>query len=280
MKSILLIGQSNMSGRGFQSEVPILFNANTKVLRNGRWQFANDPLHNDRIFSGVGLAPAFAAAWHIDEPAQEIGFIPCADGGTSLDDWAVGGALFDHALAQAKLAQRSSELVAILWHQGENDAMPEKAISYAKKFNQIVSEFRKELGVPTIPLIVGGLGDFLPTGTYGAYFAGYKEVNDALFAYAQQQENCYFVTAEGLVANEDQIHFNSISLRKFGTRYYQAFAKRTHVVDVPKEEESLLKQIHERPQTQQEAQLLLEFQYALGEIDATTLNDKVTALKS
>jgi len=158
--------------------------------------------------------------------------------------------------------------------------MPEKAVSYTQKFHKIISELRKELDVPTIPLIVGGLGDFLPTGTYGAYFSGYQQVNDALFAYAQQQENCYFVTAEALEANEDQIHFNATSLRKFGTRYYHAFAKRTHVVNIPEQEEEILQQIYKRPQTQAEAQLLLEFQYARGEIDATTLKDKIAALKS
>mgnify|MGYP000999236259 CR=1 FL=1 len=47
-----------------------------------------------------------------------VGLIPCADGGTSLDDWAVGGLLYDNAVFQAKLAQRTSELSGILWHQG------------------------------------------------------------------------------------------------------------------------------------------------------------------
>lgn len=37
MKSILLIGQSNMAGRGFTHEVPPIYNERIMMLRNGRW---------------------------------------------------------------------------------------------------------------------------------------------------------------------------------------------------------------------------------------------------
>ena len=36
--SILIIGQSNMGGRGFREEVPPIENENLYVLRNGRWR--------------------------------------------------------------------------------------------------------------------------------------------------------------------------------------------------------------------------------------------------
>ena len=36
--SFLMIGQSNMAGRGFASEVEPIQNEHIKVLRNGRWQ--------------------------------------------------------------------------------------------------------------------------------------------------------------------------------------------------------------------------------------------------
>ena len=37
MHSILIIGQSNMAGRGFPGEVPPINNKDLFVLRNGRW---------------------------------------------------------------------------------------------------------------------------------------------------------------------------------------------------------------------------------------------------
>ena len=35
MKSFLLIGQSNMAGRGFVHEVPSIYNERIEMLRNG-----------------------------------------------------------------------------------------------------------------------------------------------------------------------------------------------------------------------------------------------------
>lgn len=38
MKSILMIGQSNMAGRGFINEVPMICNERILMLRNAGWQ--------------------------------------------------------------------------------------------------------------------------------------------------------------------------------------------------------------------------------------------------
>ena len=45
MKSVLLIGQSNMAGRGFLHEVTPIYNENIFMLRNGRWQMMVEPIH-------------------------------------------------------------------------------------------------------------------------------------------------------------------------------------------------------------------------------------------
>ncbi len=34
-----------------------------------------------------------------------------------------------------------------------------------------------------------------------------------------------YVTAEGLTSNPDNLHFNAVSLREFGLRYYEEFEK-------------------------------------------------------
>ena len=53
---------------------------------------------------------------------QEIRRIPCAEGGSSIDDWSIEKILFKNAIIQAKFAMQNSNLIAILWHQGENDS--------------------------------------------------------------------------------------------------------------------------------------------------------------
>lgn len=44
--SFLLIGQSNMAGRGFLDEVPPIHDERIKMLRNGRWQVMAEPIIN------------------------------------------------------------------------------------------------------------------------------------------------------------------------------------------------------------------------------------------
>ena len=113
--SFLLLGQSNMAGRGFLHEVKPIENPNLYVLRNGRWVSMFTPLHWERKWAGVCLAESFAeeCANAYNTP---IGLIPCADGGTSLEQWKPGGVLFDHAVFQAKLAMKlKTKLSARLW---------------------------------------------------------------------------------------------------------------------------------------------------------------------
>ena len=63
MKSILLIGQSNMAGRGYLEDVSPILDERIMVLKNGRWQMMDEPIHCDRSVAGVGPAASFAKLW-------------------------------------------------------------------------------------------------------------------------------------------------------------------------------------------------------------------------
>ena len=60
MDSFLLIGQSNMAGRGSLKEAPAIDTSHIYTLRNGRWQRMFRPINPDRHFSGTNLAESFA----------------------------------------------------------------------------------------------------------------------------------------------------------------------------------------------------------------------------
>ena len=76
--SVLMIGQSNMAGRGFLSDAePIdTRGGRLKVLRNGRWQTMYRPINPDRPFSGTSLAESFAGAYADDHSGIDVGVIP------------------------------------------------------------------------------------------------------------------------------------------------------------------------------------------------------------
>ena len=113
----LLVGQSNMAGRGdveAQDRTPIdgVFALNKDLT----WQPAVDPLHWDKPIAAVGLGRSFAATLKKYGAAGQIGLIPAAFGGTSLEEWKPGGRLFSDAITRARAAAPVGRLRGILWH--------------------------------------------------------------------------------------------------------------------------------------------------------------------
>lgn len=230
MKAFLLIGQSNMAGRGDFGEVEEIQNPLCKMLRNARWQTMSSPVCADRgvstyFHSGIGLSESFA-----DEYAkyfqEEIGLIPCADGGTSLSQWQPGEALFANTVAQCRLAQEyaDAEIIGILWHQGESDSQTaEQVACYEAGFLTMLTALRKELGLPEdIPVLIGELGEFVKTFQNGRC-AYVDDINAVLEQITKNLPRSAFVSAKGLDCKEDGIHFNSVSYREFGKRYFEAY---------------------------------------------------------
>ena len=225
MDSFLLIGQSNMAGRGKLQDAHEIDTSRIYTLRNGRWQEMFRPLHPDRSFSGVCLAESFAERY-AQKYDMDVGLICCADGGTSLDQWQPGELLFDNAVFQAKLAQRTSRIVGVLWHQGESDCFAELYPTYQVRFENMMRAFRNELDLQDVPFIVGGLGDFLKESNYLKNCCdNYIYVNQALKKIAAENPMTGFASAEGLTSNSDHLHFNAESLYEFGLRYFDAFER-------------------------------------------------------
>ena len=264
MKSVLLIGQSNMAGRGFLNEVTPIYNENIFMLRNGRWQMMAEPVHFDRTVAGVGPAASFAQAWCNANKDEQIGLIPCAEGGSSIDEWDKDGALFRHAVNEAKFAMENSELIAILWHQGESDSHSGKYKDYYQKLEALVNSLRKELGVLEIPFIVGGLGDYLGKSGFGRSCVEYDLINQELLKYAENNKNSYFVTGKNLYSNPDGIHINAESQRRFGIRYYEAYQTKSNVIEPLEDEMNLVKGLCEREHTITEKRYITLEQFTLG----------------
>lgn len=266
IKSFLMLGQSNMAGRGFINEVPPIYNERIQMLRNGRWQMMTEPINYDRPVAGVSLVSSFADAWCSENKEDTIGLIPCAEGGSSLDDWAIDKVLFRHAISEAKFAMETSELAGILWHQGETDSFNGNYKTYYKKLLLIIETLRKELNAPDIPLIIGGLPDFLGKEGFGKNCTEYALVNKELEKFASEQDNCYFVTAKGLTSNPDGIHIDAVSQRKFGLRYFEAFSKKQHVLEPLTDEDKLLESSYSREHTKNEKMYMKSMDFALGKI--------------
>lgn len=214
----LLAGQSNMAGRGEvepRDRAPIdgVFALNKDLA----WTPAIDPLHWDKPIAAAGLGRSFAAALQKYGAVHQVGLIPAAFGGTSLEEWKPGGKLFTDAITRAKAAAPAGRLRGILWHQGEAECGKEEtARTYGARFAVIAAALRAELGAAEVPIVVGELGRF-----YKGQFA--PVVNEQLATLPLWVKRTGFASSAGLGHKGDEVHFDSPGLRELGRRYALAW---------------------------------------------------------
>ncbi|MCF7853892.1 MAG: sialate O-acetylesterase [Candidatus Pacebacteria bacterium] len=215
----LLIGQSNMAGRGPMNTVPALSHPNVWMFRDGEWLPAREPLHTDKPdIAGVGLGMSFAVTLASKESEKGVGLLPCAVGGTRLERWLPGADLYEHAVSVTRQALSSGTPRGILWHQGEGDATEEElAESYGERLSRTIAGLRKELKVPDVPFLAGELGYFLSGHESCSRF--FRVVNQQLHALEDSVKRFGCVSAAELTDHGDSLHFDSASLREFGRRY-------------------------------------------------------------
>ncbi|MBO0948120.1 sialate O-acetylesterase [Fibrella forsythiae] len=225
----MLAGQSNMAGRGTVEDTDKIPHPRVWVLnRSNQWVPATEPLHFDKpAVVGVGPGLAFGRQLAAQDTNVFIGLIPTAVGGSAIDAWQPGGYHeqtknypYDEAIKRVKLAQESGTLHGILWHQGESDSKPELAAVYEQKLTQLIGRFRQIANSPTVPVVVGTLGDFYveknPAGT---------QINAILRNVPTHVARVACVDASGLTDGGDATHFNAASARELGRRYATAMLK-------------------------------------------------------
>lgn len=224
----LLLGQSNMAGRGAVESCDLVPHPKVHALgKDLAWQLAIDPIHFDKPdIAGVGLGPSFgralANASALSSP--DIGLIPCAVGDTSLAQWMPDSpaGLFAAAIARSRAALRTpgAKIEAVCWHQGESDADTQNPRDYPVCFGRLIAALRHEFAFPAdssrpvLPVIIGELGRFR---------AANSGMNAVLSTLPMLVPCCAFVSSQGIGHKGDGLHFDSAGLREFGRRYAAAF---------------------------------------------------------
>ncbi|SEO17619.1 protein of unknown function [bacterium A37T11] len=228
----LLIGQSNMAGRGALDTTAQPVNTHIfKFSKENKWVPATDPLHFDKPGAGVGPGLAFAQEISKEDPDDEIGLIPCAVGGTSISKWqkeaydtVTKTHPYEDAIQRVRLALKDGTLKGILWHQGEGDSGKDRYLQYEARFDSLYNNLKKDLGlnIDTIPFIVGELGPFYISKQPRNQG---QEIDSVLHSIANKRPNMACVSAAGLQHRGDTLHFNTASARELGRRYAQAYER-------------------------------------------------------
>jgi hypothetical protein len=233
----LLIGQSNMAGRGkVEAQDTVIHPRVFTLNKNNEWVPAQDPIHFDKKVAGVGLGRTFGIEMAKKDPGVKIGLIPCAVGGSPIDAWKPGGYHqqtkthpWDDMEKRLNIALKNGTLKGILWHQGESDSNPEKCNEYKVKLEGLINRIRLLVQNQNVPFVAGEFGKFKLKNNKEKY----PEINpspaeivkNSTIEVIEDDGNAAFVKTNGLKHKGDHTHFNAKSYRKFGKRYAKAMLK-------------------------------------------------------
>lgn len=160
--------------------------------------------------------------------------IQCAVGATGFakGNWGLGSVLYTRMCEMTKLAlsmNKENRLVALLWHQGEHDAIfkphltdTEREELHLENLRAQFSDFREKFGV--CPLIMGEFTD-----EWSRVFPKFDIIVSAMRRLAEELPQAGLASSEGLptnneaLGNGDHMHFSRDSLRLFGERYFDIY---------------------------------------------------------
>ncbi len=222
----LLIGQSNMAGRGeITDKYKNAGRSDVLMLdKENHWVQARHPLHFDKpSAAGVGPGLSFGIEMakknhgHSQNAVHKIGLIPCAVGGTSIDTWKPGGFdvatkthPYDDMMVRLKEAQKYGVIKGVIWLQGESDSNPEKVKDYLIKLEELINRIRTVTYNPSLPFVAGELG---------RYKEQYQHINNELVKLPARVANTAVASSKGFTDKGDSVHFDSASAEKYGKRF-------------------------------------------------------------
>lgn len=221
----VMAGQSNMEGRGKIEPQDTLINKRIIYLdENQNWCYAKEPLHTYSKLYDLDCGKAFAETILENVPRNvTIGLIPCAVGGTSVEEWLNddkrrGVCLYSNFKNKVEIAQKSGKIKGILWHQGESDSShKERRESYTKNLEKLINLFRKDIGNDKLPFVMGEIcifKDLEPEKKENR-----KSINTSLHAVNRDFTGTGIIYTQDLNHRGDILHFETLSVREMGIRF-------------------------------------------------------------
>jgi len=220
----LLIGQSNMAGRGTMLPEDLAGPIEGVYLLDteGKVVPATNPLNQystirkdiklQQINPGVGFSKRVHAA-----TGRKILLVVNARGGSNINEWVkgkvssdVGLAFYDEAVRRTKQATAHGTLRGILWHQGESNSG--NPTGYMDKLKTLVSGLRSELNAPTVPFIAGEIAP---------WHSNRDKFNPIIRTIATEIPHSDWVSSEGcdMLKDASDPHFGRNGQLLLGERY-------------------------------------------------------------
>lgn len=233
----LLIGQSNMAGRGkLEAKDTLSYIEGVWLLDSlGVPVKASAPLNRySSIRKEIGLQGynlGYSFAQQIRRrTGRDILLVVNARGGSSVVEWQPGDEhrYYEEAVRRTKQALKHGTLRGILWHQGETD-VAQQTPDYIGLFTHLITSLRKDLQAEQVPVVVGQLGQWRWNKPDRI-----RCFNDSIIPQlCRSVSQCRYVKSHGLerlyINNERDPHFSRKAQKELGRRYadvLQSFAQR------------------------------------------------------
>ncbi len=217
----LLIGQSNMAGRGFLLEGDMDTIEGVYILNgNDTIEKATNPLNKyssiRRELSLQQMSPAYGFSKAIyQKRGNKVLLVVNARGGSSMEEWMKENEdknYYSEAVRRAKCAMKYGVLKGILWHQGEaNSKNPD---NYMALLSQFVKDLREDLSAPNLPFIAGEIAHW-----WEPYASNFNPIIRTISDYIPYSS---YVSVEGCKSATNSLsdpHFDRESQILIGKRY-------------------------------------------------------------
>ncbi len=215
-----------LAAEPLHTEVSAADRVHWRVNANGepeRWSGAKLDEYISERKKGAGLGLPFAAEM-VRLTGVPIGLIPCAHGGTSMDQWSpalkdrAGDSLYGSMLRRFNAV--GGNIKGMLWYQGESDANPAAAPLFKRKFEDFVNAVRSDFYELHLPFYYVQIGRHVDNKNI-------VEWNEVQEAQLQAESELRYA---GMIASvdstlDDPIHISTEGLKRLG---HQLAARACH----------------------------------------------------
>ncbi len=244
----VLAGQSNMQGYG---KLPAQTGTDSRIIMlnmDNHWMPAQDPLH--RLYAAVapvhrnlmgytleqfeklktqsvnqsesGVGPGCFFAKHlVENGVSYVGLIPCAHGGTSMDQWSPtlkdegDNSLYGAMINRIKLA--GGKIKGVLWYQGENDSDERLSETYESKMLNFIDCLRRDVNDPEMPFLYVQIARLRIKGLPESRWRAVEKIREAQRRLMSLRPYTYMVTACDLPL-DDAVHISYDGQQRLGRR--------------------------------------------------------------
>lgn len=246
----VLAGQSNMEGIGILDDKMPPQHLTRAFYMDERWDVADDPLHdlpaatdsihmhihggsfeprNPRLGTGPGVAFGQTLSEELGIP---IGLIPCAHGGTSMNQWSPdyadhnGYGLY-HMLIE-RIKKVGGSIKGLFWYQGCSDTDEHSAATYYDKMVHFIGTLRAytAMNLPIVMVQIARMCSHEIDATH------WNAIQNEQLKLSQTVSHLALVASIDLEM-DDFIHISGTSQNRLGMRSAKAMSHLIHKNGIP-----------------------------------------------